>query len=460
MWQHATTLDVLHVIHQFPPETNGGSESYVLDLAQLQRRAGLDAQVLTGSMEWKPQVEVDRYEIHGIPVRRIHRDDSYFDHHVKAWHPGIASKFGEILDETKPKVIHVHQWVRLTNDLIATAHERSVPAVVQIHDFYTSCPRAFRARHDDPACMRKVSGASCWDCVPKYGHEPRTELEEGVDLFAASLRRELALAHSVLVAVPAIGDLLAEVSGMPRERYRNLTLGYRRRFEGMPKLPAPQPGERIRFAFWGGVGRHKGVTGLVQALRLLVQQGQLAQRGLPVELHVLGGFETEAFEQELRRLADGLPVTFHGRFTAAQLHAARPHVGVFPSTCLETFGFVLDECFELSLPCIVSDIGAFPHRVGGAGLVTKAGDPASLAAAMARHVHEPGLRERMVAAIPAPSPSMEEHCRQLAEVYREAQSTKAPAPCAPAVPLLRRLHFLMAQRDAALGQLIPKQGFR
>ena len=94
-------MDVLHVIHQFPPETNGGSESYVLSLAKLQRAAGLDAQVLTGSIHNAPQVALDRYEHEGVPVHRIHRDDEFFDHHVKSWHPGISARFGELLDELR-----------------------------------------------------------------------------------------------------------------------------------------------------------------------------------------------------------------------------------------------------------------------------------------------------------------------------------------------------------------------
>jgi glycosyltransferase involved in cell wall biosynthesis len=445
-------MDVLHVIHQFPPETNGGSESYALALAKLQRAAGLDAQVLTGSMHKTALVELDRYEHEGVPVYRIHRDDEFFDHHVKAWHPGISARFGELLDELRPRVVHMHQWVRLSNDLVATAHTRSVPAVVQLHDMYTSCPRAFRARPDDPACMRPVSGFFCWNCVPRYGHEPREELEEGVDLFAASLRRELALAHTVLVAVPAIADILAHVSAMPRERYRTLTLGYEPRFVGMDKLAAPAPGERFRFAYWGGVGRHKGVHVLVQAM------AKLPPTSPPCELHVLGGFESEAYENELRALAEGLPVTFHGRFTAEQLHAVRPHCGVFPSMCLETFGFVLDECFELGLPCITSDIGALPARSQGAGLTTRAGDSQSIANVMDRLMRDRPLYEQLRAGIPAPGPTMVEHSRQIAAIYQEAWSTPAPVPCAPEVPWLRRVRFLMQQRDTAFSGLMPKHG--
>ncbi len=452
VWHHASTLDVLHVIHQFPPESNGGSESYVHDLAQLQRRAGLDAQVFAGSMAWQPTIGLDHFEVDGIPVHRIHRDDSYFDHHVKAWHPGIAAAFGAFLDEHRPSVVHLHQWLRLSNDLVATAHARGIPTVVQLHDMYTSCPRAFRMRKDDPACSRPLGGASCWDCVPRYGHETRAELQEGVDLFAASLRRELALAHTVLVAVPTIADLIAKGAGMPRERYRTLPLGYRPRFPGAPKLPGPQPGEAFRFACWGSIGRHKGVHVALQALRIVVGHGAKA------ELHLLGGISHPDYEAELKSLAEGLPVTFHGPFTPDQLRAVAPHAGVFPSMCLETYGFVLDECFELGLPAITSDIGALAYRAGAGGIAAKAGDAGLLADAMLRLMTEPGLRDRLCAHLPALSPSMAAHSSAIAAIYEEARTTPPPPPCAPEVPLARRIRFLMTQRDNALGHLFPKDG--
>ena len=46
MW---AAMDVLHVIHQFPPESRGGSESYAFDVAQRQRARGLEVAVFTGT---------------------------------------------------------------------------------------------------------------------------------------------------------------------------------------------------------------------------------------------------------------------------------------------------------------------------------------------------------------------------------------------------------------------------
>ncbi|HLQ36889.1 MAG TPA: glycosyltransferase [Planctomycetota bacterium] len=445
-------MDVLHVIHQFAPETRGGSESYVLDLARTQRARGTDVQVLTGSLEWRPLVTIDAMQtVAGVPVHRLHRDDFFFDHHVKAWHPGVSRAFDELLERLQPRLLHLHHWIRLSCDLVAIAHARGIPVVVTLHDFYSSCPRAFRMRPGDAACTRTVGGASCWDCVPKYGHESRAELEEGVELFAQGFRSELALARAVLVTVSSTADLLSRTTGIPRARYEVLPLGYTPRFAGQPQLPAPRRGEPFRFAFWGGAGRHKGLSVLLEAFRSV----HAAHRDC--ELHLLGGAESPAFEQELRAQAAGLPVTLHGAFTPAQLRAVAPHCGVFPSTCIETYGQVLDECFELGLPCIVSDLGALPERAGAAGLKVRAGDAAALAQAMTSLAGDAALWQRLRAAAPPPSPDMAAHVHALDDVYARAQRG-GPMHFAEPVPLARRLQFLQLQRDSALARLCPPGG--
>lgn len=440
-------MDVLHVIHQFPPESRGGSESYAFDVAQRQRALGLDVQVLSGSKHWQPAVALVADTVEGLPVHRLHRDDLYFDHHAKMWHPEVEALFRERLAAWRPKLVHVHHWVRLTCNLVEICASAGVPAVVTLHDYYTSCPRAFRRRADDAACRRPLGPDACSTCVPKHGYESAAELDAGVQLFADHYRAELSAARAVLVSVGSTAALLSAATGVPRARYEVLPLGYRPRWPGLASLAGPRRDAPVRFAFWGGIGRHKGVDVLLRALHRCH-----AERPGRAELHLLGSAESEAFEQELRRLAEGLPVVWHGPFDPRGLRAAAPHVGVFPSTCLETHGLVLDECFELGLPCITSDLGALPERAGGAGLVAAAGDPAGLAAAMLRFVDEPELWGTLADRRPPPSPSLDTHVDALLAVYDRARNQPAPVPFAPAVAGLRRVRFLQQQRESALGR--------
>ncbi|MBL8727226.1 MAG: glycosyltransferase [Planctomycetes bacterium] len=446
-------MDVLHVIHQFPPESRGGSESYLFDLAQRQRARGLDVQVLTGSKVWREQVTLASGSVDGLPVHRLHRDDLFFDHHAKMWHPGVEQRFRELLRQWRPALVHVHHWVRLTCNLVDVCWQEQVPAVVTLHDYYTSCPRAFRRRADADACRRVLSAASCGSCVPRHGYEQPGEIDAGIELFRDHYRAELSLARAVIVAVGSTAALLADTTGVPRDRYEVLPLGYKPRFHGMPPPPAPVAGEPVRFAFWGGVGRHKGVDVLLRAFGRL--HGARPGRA---ELHVLGAVESEPFDRELRALANGLPVTFHGAFDPRQLHAARPHVGVFPSTCIETFGLVLDECFELGLPCVTSDLGALPERAGGAGLRTRAGDEQDLALALQRFVDEPALWGQLRAQRPATSPDLDTHADALVAIYDRARSMPPRDWFAGPVPPERRVWFLLKQRESAMSRLVRPEG--
>src|SRR5688572_3395837 len=146
-------MDVLHLCHQAAPETRGGVETYVADTAGAQRAAGRDVHVLTGShVPWQhPGIET--VPTGAVPLHRLHRDDLYFDLYSKAWHPAIGTLLADFLARHRPKVVHIHQWIRLTSNLVEVVQQQGIPAVVTLHDYYASCPRAFRLAPDGAACF-------------------------------------------------------------------------------------------------------------------------------------------------------------------------------------------------------------------------------------------------------------------------------------------------------------------
>jgi glycosyltransferase involved in cell wall biosynthesis len=445
--------DVVHLIHQFPPESQGGSEHYLRDLVGRQRSSGRSVEVISGTKHWRPSVEWTTDEVDGVPVHRVHRDDSWIDHHARIWHPGVERTFEDYLRKRRPALVHVHHWIRLTSNLVEVCRRQGIPCVVTLHDYYTSCPRIFRSRPDDPACQRPISASNCATCVTKYGHETHRELETGVELYADNYRAELAMADAVLVSVGSTADLLSRTTGTPRERYEVLPLGYRNRFAGLPPLAAPQPGSPIRFAFWGIVGRHKGILVLLRAMRAIAE----SRPGL-AELHVLGSFESPEFEAEVRAGSEGLPVVVHGRFESQQLHAVNVHVGVFPSVCIETYGQVLDECWELRLPHVVSDVGALGGRAGSSGLRVLPGDEGSLTAAMLRFIDEPDLWRTQQALLPATPLDRDAHAEALEVIYERCKTAGPTDRRGAPVDSMRRIEFLQMQRDSAVHRLSPNSG--
>jgi len=195
---------------------------------------------------------------------------------------------------------------------------------------------------------------------------------------------------------------------------------------------------------------------LLNAFRRVCERGGA---GRAAELHLLGRVDTQELEKELREIAAGLPVVFHGRYSYEALARLGLHVAVFPTVCFETFGFVLDECFELGLPCIVSAIGALPERAGRAALVVAPNDAGSLAAALARVLERPALLDELRAAIPPLAPTPAEHGAALARVYAKALATPRAAAVAT-IPATRRAQFLLRQRESLERRVEPPGGPR
>src|SRR6185503_13699434 len=100
-------MKILHLLHSFPPESRGGTETYVLTLARAQRAAGDDAVVLAGSES--PAHARAPETIEGVPVSRLPppaRDPYPLDGLDPAARAGIE----RIVREGGFDVAHVHHW--------------------------------------------------------------------------------------------------------------------------------------------------------------------------------------------------------------------------------------------------------------------------------------------------------------------------------------------------------------
>ncbi len=449
-------MKIIHCAHGFFPEGTGGVESYLRDVVGAQRAAGHDARLITGSLQHWPEMGVEEVELEGIPAWRIHRDDLYFDHFAKLHHPGVEREVRRILAEQCPDVVHVHQWIRLTCNLVEIADELGIPTVVTLHDLYTSCPRCFRVRPDDENCVRPLSVSSCLDCVPRFGHETERELRQSIDVYRDSYAAELQTAGAVLAASAATADLVTASIGVLRDRVQLLPLAYAPRFGEVAAAAAPPSDEPYRFGYWGNLTARKGVPILCAAFRALCEEG------LPraAELHLFGRVDTEALGRELDELTQGLPVTFHGRFEYADLAAAGLHAAVFPMVCFETYGFVLDEAFELGLPAIVTDIGAIPARAGDAAIRVRPNDVPAMRDALRQLLSDPARDAELRRAVRPVGMSLGAHVEALSALYEGLPQPSASPQEARRDRALARAELSRLQRESAQARILPPDGPR
>lgn len=437
-------MKILHVAHGYLPESAGGVEFYLRDLMAAQKNAGHEVALLAGSLQIWERAGIEEVEVEGVPVFRVHRQDSYFDHYAHCYSSDAEEMIVDVIGRVEPDIVHVHHWIRLTTNIVELAEAQGIPAVVSLHDVHTSCPRTFRVHRDGNPCFRRLGVESCAPCVPRFGHESESEVAAGVQLFAEQLQSEIARAHRVLVALPTTADLLSETTGTPRGRYHVVGLAYQRRFGNLEPSTSPLAGETLPFRFgcWGNQNAPKGSHVLVEAFRKAN-----ARRSPSLELHLFGFVSDERFARDLHQSASGLPVRFHGPYDAQQLVDAHLDAAVFPVLCFETFSLALTECFELKLPSIVSNIGALPARAGGAALVVPPGDVSALAEAMVELAAHPELRQRLQGQIPPLPPEPKDHARTVLDVYAEARSMPSRTTGSP--PRERWLRFLEDQRAAA-----------
>jgi glycosyltransferase involved in cell wall biosynthesis len=350
-------MKILHALHGFPPELTGGTERTVEALSRAMQRQGHEVVVVAGTLERAPCERVVESEHDGLRVVRLHRDDAYFEDWHKARSPGVSRAFERLLARERPDVVHVHHWIRLTDDLVRLARAAGARTAVTLHDYWTALATPVRMWGDDaphpPGDREPLPAAVRAEAFARH----RRELS--ADVRAADVRLAPSAAHARGLAEMADGEL-GEIAVSPPPLLR------------VPeRRAAPQGPRGRRLLYWGSIYPEKGVDHVLDALFSV---------GGGWTLDVLGEAHEPVYRESLRRRSELLPVTFHGRFEPGDLARIAADYAILPSTCHESYGLVLDEALCLGLPVIAADLPAYrEHAQEGSCAWFAPNDPGSLA---------------------------------------------------------------------------------
>lgn len=281
-----------------------------------------------------------------------------------------SSPFGtrwmrERLAETRPDVVHVHNFFPLLSPSIyAACNERGIPVVQTLHNYRTTCANGMLLRGDHP-CELCVTGS------PYQGVRYRC--------YRGSAVASLPLAHMIarhrsagtwqrrvdrFIALTEFARSRFLAAGFPPEKVvakPNFVTD-----PGEPALPAGT-GEHVLF-----VGRLAAEKGIATMMR--------AWEGLDVPLVVAG-------DGPMRPLVEASPsphVKAIGWRSSVEVAAemGRARFLVMPSEWYEGFPMTLVEAFSLGRPVLVSRLGSMTEVVedGVTGLHVNPCDPTDLAA--------------------------------------------------------------------------------
>ncbi|MEQ8767697.1 MAG: glycosyltransferase [Planctomycetota bacterium] len=405
-------MKIVHLLPNYPPEFRGGIEMYTEAVCAELRGVGEDCLVLAGSERRADEGAIDWGEHEGVRVARFLRRPGE-NYAVDLSFPSVREQLESVLRDERPDVAHVHHWMNLDTELVALLTRLGIPALVTLHDLFSTCPRFFRVV-DGRFCDKRFGFEACIPCGSGLYVYETHDFELELAARDLALRRELGLACRVIAPSRAQEQFVEEVFPGACEAHV-LPHGNARSLEPASAGEAAVSGP-LRIGFWGNLVDSKGPQVLLDAVRRLSNPSA-------AQVHLWGGTPDPGFAARLQELADGLSVTFHGKFGPKDLPAIGRQVDVaaFPTLCFESYSFVLDEALLLGLPAIVSERGALEERVGEAGWTVPPGDAAALASLLERLTVDRGEVASKAAATRGQKPwTIGEHVDALRDLYREA----------------------------------------
>ena len=288
------------------------------------------------------------------------------------------------------------------------------PLIVEHHGYQATCPNGLLFHHPSqsicPGHFAADNYLECFRCNQKVdGRLPSARL-----LAATFLRRWGSQRANANVAP---SNHVAQRLGLPRTRViaHGVELPSQRN-------ESPTPSSAIAgktFAYVGRLVVEKGVSVLLKATRLLLNEGQ--------DLRVLlvgDGPDRPRLEKQIAVSGLEKLVQITGFLPAANLEQQLSCAGtvVIPTVMEETAGLAAIEQMMRGRLVIASRIGGLAEVVGDAGLTFTAGDSRSLANAMMEVLQQPSILEEFGPKARARARSLflrdnmvEEHAR----VYRQ-----------------------------------------
>ncbi|WP_407938392.1 D-inositol-3-phosphate glycosyltransferase [Nocardioides scoriae] len=379
---HRVAMVSLHTSPLDQPGTGdaGGMNVYVLALSRRLAARGVEVDVFTRSTDstLDPVVDVtDGIRVHhvsagpyeGLTKHELPAQLCVFAREVlraEAYHPvGYYD------------LVHSHYW--LSGQVGALARDRwGVPLVHTMHTM-AKVKNAALAEGDTPEPMARLIGEE--------------QVVEAADMLVANTDDEARQLVDLYGADP--GRVQVVHPGVDLDTFRDV--GTRAARE---RLGLPVDGELITFV--GRIQPLKAPDVMLRAVAVLLRERPELRSRLTVA--VVGGPSGSGLERPdvLVRLADELGITDSVRFVPPVAQAglvdwyAASSLVCVPSYN-ESFGLVAVEAQATGTPVVAAAVGGLTTAVAHerSGLLVEGHEPASYAAAFARVLLEPGLRDRL-----------------------------------------------------------------
>ncbi|AWM05837.1 glycosyltransferase family 4 protein [Bradyrhizobium symbiodeficiens] len=352
------------------PKVVGGAEIFVRRLVESLVARGDTIQVVRAASV--PDQKAERYndvEVYSAQSRNIYLPFTEqrsapargIWHAIEDWQR-TADVVGARIDAFKPDLLHSNNLSGLTTAVWKAAHDRRIPIVHTLHDYYLTCPRCSRFSNG------RACNHTCFSCK----------------LLTISRRSATGQLSAVIGVSQRILDIHTELG-----LFSNTTRKVIRHASSLqPIVPsATPPSNTLRLGFIGRLTEEKGIYNLVKAVGLLPPSS--------VRL-VIAGHASDELKQELQNLAPRVTLEFLG-FIAPEKFYGQIDVVVIPPIWEEPGPIVVADARAAGKPFLGTRFGGIPEAVarGAKGWLTEP-DPESLAASIRQLLSKPDEIAAMV----------------------------------------------------------------
>jgi len=395
---------VLITVHKFFPEHRAGTEVLTLKIAQDLIRRGHEVLIVTANppdtdARYRPGEEVKRYTHEGINVVSFEeplRLKGYkFSYEYR--HPEIRERFGALIDEFRPDIVHVMHAQNLSASIVEETKSRSLPVIISPTDFWFICPIVQLKRPDGQVCEGPGPLAkNCFTCYTPELMPPVNEFIEAIDkrfpavgkvsgkigshaLYGAYLAAKYPQALKATMERPEILSTIANSADaitVPTRLMQRLFIKNGMKEDLIHHIPfgidtaklldwcEKPPSDKLRIGYIGTLFEHKGVDILIRAFQALraPERAVLKIYGSPNQF--------PEYANKLKTLAESCSVTrdsvlFLGTFPNDDFGKVLSEIDVMvvPSRWYENTPLVMQSALTTKTPMIATDLGGMSELI-------------------------------------------------------------------------------------------------
>jgi glycosyltransferase involved in cell wall biosynthesis len=404
-------VQILIVVHGFPPWQSGGSELRAERTARGLLERGYQVSVLTrGPASSSGGAGAEDLVQQGLRIRRLLLPDYPAGQVARGEFDDarVGAAVEQLIEARRPTLVHQFSGYRTSSSVVAAAVARRVPVVVSLTDFWWLCHRVVLIRSDGARCSGPTP-PDCARCQAEWSRRfrlPARRWPAGARLFwraagqqrlvgrwlgverqrerAALLLERLRQADALIAPSRFLAQTYAR-SGLDGARIQVWRQGVE-----LPAGFARRPAPELRVGYAGQIKPHKGVHTLLAAWPLL-------RGSQPRRLKLYGSSSGEpAYGAAVRRGVGRLAgASWAGQFRPEQRWdvLADLDVLVVPSRWPENSPNIILEAQAAGLPVVGANLGGIPELVehGCNGLLFEPDDAADLAGQLQRLLDEPDL---------------------------------------------------------------------